>query len=65
MQFDLAKFISDFLPVFGGAVAAYLAIRGDIADLKATARAHGEAIKEVREDIGTAHARIDKVLQRD
>ena len=54
----LLKFVSEGLSAAFGAIAAYAAIRSDLADHKAR-------IKNLEESSNKAHERIDSILMQD
>lgn len=52
--------VFQIIPSFVGALAAYLAIKENLAVLNEKVRQHGEDIKETKESVRRAHERIDK-----
>jgi hypothetical protein len=53
---DIPSWMLTLLGTFGGAFGAYVAIRADLASLKAIAEMHGKSIER-------AHARIDSIQE--
>ena len=58
MTFDMGTIIQAMLGAAAGAFGAYVAIRADLADLKAR-------MANVERASDQAHERIDKILHRD
>ena len=54
----------DALPTLLGAIAAYAAIRSDLAVLREKTRQNEVIAKEAQDRADAAHARIDRVLEK-
>lgn len=61
---DWQSIVPEAIASFFGALAAYMAIREDIAVLKANAKAHSESLDDVKTSVTLAHQRIDRVIEK-
>lgn len=60
---DWSSFIPQAMGAAAGALAAYMAIREDIATLKAEVRALKDDAKDAHEHARKAHDRIDAIME--
>lgn len=58
MTIDLNQLLGTIISAAAGALGAYIAIRTDLADLKAR-------MTNVEQSTQTSHSRIDKILHRE
>ena len=60
---DWTSIIPQVVGAFLGALAAYMAIREDIAMLKAQSAAHALMIAEVKAHLSMTNQRVDRVIE--
>ena len=64
MNWDqMVTLVGSIMGPLAGAVAAYYAIRQDLAILRVRLDAHDEAARQLHKRVDTAHERIDDVLR--
>lgn len=64
MNWDqMVTLVGSIMGPLAGAVAAYYAIRQDLAVLRVRLDAHDEAARQLHKRVDTAHERIDDVLK--
>ena len=64
MNFDqLAPLIGSIAGPLAGAIAAYYAIRQDLAVMRVRLDAHDESLRQIHKRADQAHERIDDVLK--
>jgi glycerol uptake facilitator-like aquaporin len=61
---DWGSIVPQAIAAFFGALAAYMAIREDIAVLKANAKAHADSLEDIKSSVTLAHQRIDRVIEK-
>ena len=60
---QLVALVGSIMGPLAGAVAAYYAIRQDLAVLRVRLDAHDETARQLNKRVDTAHERIDDVLK--
>ena len=60
---QIGGFLGGIIGPLAGAVAAYYAIRQDLAVLRVRLDAHDEAVRQLHKRADMAHERIDDVLK--
>lgn len=60
---QIVTLVGSVMGPLAGAVAAYYAIRQDLAILRVRLDAHDEAARQLHKRVDTAHERIDDVLR--
>lgn len=61
---QLVTLVGSVMGPLAGAVAAYYAIRQDLAILRVRLDAHDEAVRQLHKRADNAHERIDDVLSK-